>query len=300
MKTLTPSKDSKAFSNTFMASKSKLLHAIFQFFFMSKNDNTKTHYTYFGRSKLKVLFYYLWYLLKKKYRNDFINKNLLKELADEKFIFFPLQTEPERSLLLAAPFQTDQLGIIKNIAKSLPIDYKLYVKEHPTQLVRDWRKTSFYKQIMKLANVKLIHPLVSSEQIIKKCSTVITIGGTAGFEAAFYGKPTISFIKNGYSRLKSVITINNVEELPDTIRRTLRLKVDPDDVSKFVADLEKNSFEFPMSELDIAATTSFFYGGFLVDSIVEISQVKSYFDKYEKEFYILASEHIKKIKQYKT
>ena len=62
------------------------------------------------------------------------------------FIFFPLHLEQEMSLLIQAPFYTNQLEIIKNLVKSLPIGYELYVKEHPLMYVRSWRKISIYKE----------------------------------------------------------------------------------------------------------------------------------------------------------
>ena len=66
--------------------------------------------------------------------------------------------EPERTLLIDAPFHTNQLDIIKNLAKSIPINYKLFVKEHPSMAHREWRDVSFYKEILSLPNVVLIHP----------------------------------------------------------------------------------------------------------------------------------------------
>ena len=37
-----------------------------------------------------------------------------------------------------APFFTNQLELVRNTAKSLPIGYKLYVKEHPIQKTKSW------------------------------------------------------------------------------------------------------------------------------------------------------------------
>ena len=81
-----------------------------------------------------------------------------KIFQNEKFIYYPLHIEQERSLLIAAPYYTNQIEIIRSIAKSLPIDYKLYVKEHPSQANRNWRDISDYKEIINIPNVRLIHP----------------------------------------------------------------------------------------------------------------------------------------------
>ena len=293
------SKESQKFSNTFLTSKLKLMKASLQFLFVSKNTNIKTHYSYYGRTKLRVLFYSILFLLKKKYRTYFVNKYLNRNVDDGPFVYYSLQTEPERSLLIAAPFYTDQLRTIKDVAKSLPVNYKLYIKEHPTQIVREWRSTAFYKEIMNLPNVRLLHPSISSEDIIKKSSLVITVGGTTGFEAAFYGKPTVTFVEALYSELKSVHTLQKTDELPTVIRSALQKKIDTDELSQFIANLEKNSFEINMMELEVYINDQFFYGGFLVDVDIDMEKMKLFYEKFKSVFEQLATEHIKKIKQYK-
>ena len=182
------------FSSQFLKSKKMAVKAGINFFLFSKNSNLKTHYTYYGRQKIKVFFFTILWSLKKRYRFYLINKNLSRVIDDEKFIFFPLITEPERGLLIAAPFHTNLIELATHIVKSLPIGYKLYVKDHPTMDTRDWRSFSFYKKIMDLPNVKMLHHDVHPKNILPKCSMVITVGGTTGFEAAFYEKPTITFV----------------------------------------------------------------------------------------------------------
>ena len=60
----------------------------------------------------------------------FVDKHFVREIDnDDKIIFFPLHLEEEISLLVIAPFFTNQIEIIKNLVKSMPIDYKLYLKE---------------------------------------------------------------------------------------------------------------------------------------------------------------------------
>lgn len=295
----TTSRDTKEVTSKFLTSKAKLLEAALEFLFTSKNTNIKTHYTYYGRTKFKVLTNSIMDLLRKKYRGYFINKNLLREPLNESYILYPLHTEPERSLLLAAPFYTDQLKVIRDIAASLPIGYKLYVKEHPAQLVREWRKISFYKEVMKIPNVRLLHPAASTENLLKKCSLVITIGGTIGFESAFYEKPTISFIETIYSKLESVHTLKGMEELPKSIRTWLQKRVNSKDLSKFIDYLEHNSFVFPWIKLDMEIHNRFFHGGFLIDTTIEIPKMISFLEENSSIFNEFALEHIKRIKQYK-
>ena len=84
-----------------------------------------------------------------------MDNNLLKVIDDSvPFVYFPLHQMPERELLIGSPFNTNQTETIKHISQSLPIGYRLYVKEHPTQVLREWRKTSFYKEILSIPNVQ--------------------------------------------------------------------------------------------------------------------------------------------------
>ena len=284
--------------NIYQKSNLQFFKAAIKYFLFSKNTNLKTRYTHFGRTKLRVFFNYIGNMLKKKYRTNFMNKNLSRKIDDESFIFFPMITEPERSLLIAAPFHTNQFELIVHIVKSLPIGYKLYVKDHPTMYTRDWRPVSFYKQIMELPNVKLLHPSTNPNDILKKCSLVITAGGTTGLEAAFYEKPTITFTDTIYAKLKSVFVLKNIEDLPSAIRSQLTKKIDLDDLNSFVNLIDKNTFEFHFAEMIVDQHHIFFYGGFLQDVEIETSKMDAFLQKYQLEFDLLGLECAKKIEQH--
>jgi len=287
------------FKAVFLQSKKMALKAGIQFFLFSKNSNLKTHYTYYGRYKIRIFFNTIIWSLRKRYRLFLINKNLTRTINDEKFIFFPLITEPERSLNIAAPFHTNLIELITHIVKSLPIGYKLYVKDHIGMNTRDWRSFSFYKQIMNLPNVKMIHHSVHPNDILTKCSLVITIGGTAGFEAAFYEKPTITFVDTLYSTLKSVSILKNFEELPQLIQKKLSEKFDLNDLNNHVSFLEKNSFNFNWIEFENASHHLFFYDGFLSDVEINDVQMNELLIQFSSQFEILFEENIKKIKLHK-
>ena len=273
----------------------KTLTSIFNLFF-SEKKNEREKFMSIGRTKSKVFFVMLTLLLKRKYRQSFLDRHCKTEINDEKFVFFPLHVSPERYVDISAPFFANQLEVIKNIAKSLPVDYTLYVKEHFAMVTRYWREIPFYKEILALPNVELIHPSVSSEEIIKKSSLVITITGTAGLQAAFYGKPSIIMAHVIYLEfLPFMYRIKNLEELPDTIRTALKTKVDLTDLNRFVEILEKASFDFDShifnNEHNPTSKTLF--------SNVEISEseMKSFLDHNQKTFELLVFEHLKKIKQ---
>ena len=202
---------------------------------------------------------------------------------------------PERTILISSPFNTNQIEIIRHISKSLPIGYKLCVKEHPVQVIREWRKTSFYNEILSIPNVQFLHYSVKTENIMKNCSLVVTINGASGLEAAIYKKPTILFSDFSYSILPSVHQIKSIEELPTAIRLSLQKKVDPTDVDKYFNLLEANTFDFDMFEYDLDYHNYFFHGGHLIDANIPEEKAKQFIKKYEFVFNTLSDEYIKKI-----
>ena len=81
-----------------------------------------------------------------------MRKNFLDSLNSEidfnqPFVYFPLGVSMERTLLIDSPYFTNQLEVIRHIAKSIPVNFQVFVKETQTQASRDWRPISFYKEI---------------------------------------------------------------------------------------------------------------------------------------------------------
>ena len=275
--------------------KSNTINAANEYLLKSDNSNIKTHYTYFGRTKKKVLFdAILSRVIKKKVRSLFLEKNSLLKIDDSKFVYFPLQVDPDRNLLLGSPYLTNQLESIRHIAKSLPVDYNLFVKEHPGQK-REWRNISFYKEILDIPNVKLIHPSVSSEELYKKCSLVITSGGSSGFEASFFQKPTIVFSDTIYNRLDCVSKINNIEDLPSVINESLNKEVFSNDLDRFLVFLDKNSFDFDLFGYIFIELKEFFHDSLLLDVEIKQNKMKNFLEKHTKLIDIVGNQLIKEM-----
>ena len=278
-----------------LVSKTDYLKAILKFL-VSSNTNVKTHYTYYGRSKFAVLKGTIFSIIKKRFRESFINKNLIRDIKNKKpLIYFPLQIEPERSLLIQAPNYTNQIEVITNIVKSLPAGYELYVKEHPANVFREWRSVDDYKKIMKLPNVKLIHPSVKSEDLIIKSSLVITISSTSGLEAAFHNKPSIIFADLDYSILPSVHKIKDIDELPYAIKTSLKKEVKSSDLNYYINLIEENSFELDFDSINSDFDSNFHYGGFLADVEIPIEKMRLFLERHSADFDKIAAECLKKI-----
>jgi len=283
-----------------LSTSSKIIYfkAILKFLF-SKNTNTKTHFTYYGRTKFTVLVNTVYDILKTKYRRFFINKNLIRTIESEKpIIYFPLQIEPERSLLITAPKYTNQIQVIRDIVNVLPKGYELYVKEHPMSIIRSWHSVSFYKEIMSLPNTKLIHPSVKSKDIIKKSSLIITISSTTGIEATFYKKPSIIFSDLDFSIISSVHKIKSINELSSAIETYLKKDVRLSDLNNYVNLIDANSFVLNWDSMDVEFDHIFHYGGHLMDTEISGDKMKLFLEQHSKDFDIISSACNKKIQSY--
>jgi len=257
-------------------------------------------YDHFGMTRFNVITDRLSAAIKRSYRESYIDKALVRKVKNEKFVYFPLSVEPERTLSISAPFYMNQLEIIRNVARSLPADYKLYVKEHMAMRYRHWRPISYYQTIMDLPNVTLIHPSLSNEELIKNCSIVFTVTGTAGLEAAYYGKHSIIFGHTSYDSLPSVHKIEHLEDLPQLVRTCLDEKVVPSDVANLVKIIENVSFDFDIVEMYNKIADRFHIGGFLVSNKISMDSLDSFLEENKTTFETLAKEHVKKIKQHNS
>lgn len=277
------------------------ISALIEYLFLSNNKTIRTNYNYYGRTKFRVISYMLSSILKKKYRRYFIDRKLVKNpnLA-EKFVYFPLAVDLERNLLIDAPLFTNQVEIVRSVAKSIPIGYKLYVKENPSQVTREWRKISEYLEIMAIPNLTLIHPSFSGQQLLQNCSLVVTIAGSSGFEAAFYGKPSLVFANVGYKILPSVKRVREIDLLPRILKISLEEKVNPDDLEKYLILIENNSFNFDWFDFSSKIHNKFYYNGLLHDAKISTKTMSEFLKEEEETLTLLSTEHIKKIQKIKN
>jgi hypothetical protein len=185
------------------------------------SHNPEPIYKNIGKTKLKMIKYKYQNHFEIKKRKQFLDNKSIKSIEDKKFVYYPLQSEPEAKVLTESPFYSNQIALIENIARSIPIDLVLYVKEHPIQKTKLWRTIDDYKKILALPNVKLVHPSVNSQELISKSQGVVVINGSIGFEGLFYKKPIILFGDEYYDELSMVTKIISLTTLPDVINNAL-------------------------------------------------------------------------------
>jgi len=120
------------------------------------------------------------------------------ERASQPVLFIPLSYIPEATTnyWLRDLRYLDYDNFIEKLCSSLEGTYTIAIKEH--WYCRGVRSVNFYKRLLKLPNVILIHPEVNSRQVFKKVERVLVGGGTSGLEAALRGKRVVTLTKPYY------------------------------------------------------------------------------------------------------
>lgn len=171
------------------------------------------HYDAWGNIKLTC----------KRALNSFYMRHLCRyddlSQLNGKLAFYPLHVQPENTIDVLGPYHSDQLKLIKDIRRSLPFDTTLLVKEHPNFLgIKD---ISFFSAIRRIPNVKLIRHDVPSFDIYEKVKLVLTVSGTAAYEAGLLGIPAITFAPMYFGGLSSIYECADITKLKDLTTRLL-------------------------------------------------------------------------------
>lgn len=113
-----------------------------------------------------------------------------------KYAVYPLNTEPEVALLVYGRTYRNQIETVRNIAGSLPVGWKLVVKEHPNAI--GYRSLGFYKKLRQIPNIVLLGPETDTNTLIMGSELVFVVFGTIGLEAILKKKPVIALSKTPY------------------------------------------------------------------------------------------------------
>lgn len=167
---------------------------------------------------------------------------------DEDYAFYPLQLDPEMTTMLYAPFFADQAYVIKQCARSLPLGFKLYVKEHPAMV--GYRPRSYYRELKKIPNVKIINPQTKSFELIKNCRLIMTVTSTVGWEALFLKKPVVTLGDVFYNKLSMVKCCKTIEQLPYTVKEQLEnFHFNEDELVNYLSAMLADGIDIPFISL---------------------------------------------------
>lgn len=143
------------------------------------------------------------FILKKKY----VDADTLTSID---YAFYPLHKEPEVTLLVYGRPYMNQIEVVRNLARSLPVGMKLIVKEHPAAI--GYHPLSYYKKLLAIPNVILAHQGKTSRELIQNSRLVAIVSGSVGLEAVMMRKPVVILGRVPFSFLPETM-VRHVRDL---------------------------------------------------------------------------------------
>jgi len=140
---------------------------------------------------------------------------------DESFVYFPLHLQPELTTDTWGYEYGDQLLALEALSRNLPAGMKIYVKENPMQTTF-MREESFFRRLKAIPNAFYVSSEISSFELIRRCSFLATISGTAGWEACLLGKGVVVFGVTWYTKIDGVFEWSD----PDCIKKAINHRLD--------------------------------------------------------------------------
>jgi hypothetical protein len=169
--------------------------------------------------------------LQNKYKLRRLSKNYLtlceKKLPTAHYIYFSPHFQPERSTLPEGGDFVDHIiaiDVLNNfIQEGVPIIYKEHPRQFdPTDLSRQkYRDITYYNLIQSHGNVLFADPFADPLRLISGSLVVVTVTGTAGWEALMNGKPVIVFGDPWYRECAACLHVSQISET--AIRKLCRL-----------------------------------------------------------------------------
>lgn len=188
-----------------------------------------------------------WVRINKSLEKEYISQQTAPDLT-KKFIYMPLNIQPERTTCPEAGIFDDQLLMIETVARCLPKDWVLYVKENPNQLpptnnfCHMYRYKGYYRYITKFSNVRLVPTDTSTYDLINHAQAVATGTGTAGWESLLRSKPVLVFGFVWYMYCDGVFRVYDTDSCRQALRNIENgFKPDRQKVLNYLGALDRNS-----------------------------------------------------------
>ena len=170
---------------------------------------------------------------------------------DVPYVCVALSYQPERTTSPMASIFVDQFLIVDLLAKAVPENWHIYVKEHPTQFTpakffraQSGRTFDMYDDMAALPNVTLLPMSVASYDLIDSAQAVAVATGTVGWESLQRDKPVMLFGYPWYRGCEGTFQIDTYESCVEALKNIRDgYKIDPLKLRLFVHALEQTSID---------------------------------------------------------
>ncbi len=197
---------------------------------------------------------------KKKEQLKKIYRSMCQRVSlDKKYLYFPLQYQPERTSSPEGDIYVDQWLVINMLSCLLPKGWKLYIKEHPSQFMLCnsgymGRTIDFYKDINKFKNVKMVDDKINPFKLINNAKAVVTLTGSSGIEAILRGTPALVFGYAWYRNCPGVFYTTTTSECADALKKIDDgFKVNFKEAENYLLGLENKCVRAYLSSVEIGS-----------------------------------------------
>lgn len=209
----------------------------------------------FRESKMKYLsfiYYRQKNIIRKRILKKFYSRIAEKKINfNEPYIFCSLSYQPEKTTCPIGDHYNNQILMIKDLLSSLPNEWKLIVKEHPSQFGNMYsrfgeiyRSKDYYLSIKKLKNVIIAPINTDIFKLIDNSKAVASVAATTGWESVVRGKPALIFGYAWYRYCHGVFKVGNITEIKQAISKIRAgYKIDSRKIDLFAKIVYQNSFE---------------------------------------------------------
>jgi hypothetical protein len=163
------------------------------------------------------------------------------------FVYVPLAYQPERTTSPLGGVFVNQILMVQLLSACLPEGWYLYVKEHPTQFLKNQafraqsgRTKDLYDDLASIPNVILVDTSVPSFELTDNSLAVASVVSTAGWEAVVRRTPTLAFGYPWYRGCEGVFHTQTKQDCIEVFKKISEgYEVDQEKVRLFIQALEQ-------------------------------------------------------------
>jgi hypothetical protein len=111
---------------------------------------------------------------------------------DRPYMLVPLHVQPESTIDAYGSAHVDQVDNIAMLARVLPATHEILVKEHPS--AAGDRGGEYYRRLLAIPQVRLVHPHEDTFSLMRGAWLVVSVAGTACYEAGLLGVPAATMV----------------------------------------------------------------------------------------------------------
>lgn len=174
--------------------------------------------------------------------------NLFVKGADlkKKYIYYAAAVHPEAGIWSV---NQDQLLILDMLQASIPDDWLIYYKEHPSQFMvgskgSTARSKEYYERIAAYKSMRIVSSKEDTFKLIDAAQATVSPSGTVAWESIVRGTPALIFGHVWYEACDSVFKITSLQDCRDAIEKIKNgFKPNQADIERFAAAILTVSFK---------------------------------------------------------